>query len=162
MDRTDYEILKKLQNGLPVTREPFHELGRRLGLSEQEVLHRLRALHEQGIIRKFRARIDQRQVGLTANALVAWCVRPESKANTSRILAAAPGVTHCYERQPVPGRWAYTLYTVHHGKSRDRVLAEVADIARQAGLTEYLVLFSTEEFKRAAAVRIGENGRVYA
>ena len=29
-------------------------------------------LKRAGIIRKFRARIDQRKVGITANALVAW------------------------------------------------------------------------------------------
>jgi siroheme decarboxylase len=162
MDRTDYALLRKLQEGLPLVQEPFQELGRRLGLEEHEVLERLMALRAAGIIRKFRARIDQRQVGLTANALVAWCIPPEIKESTGRILASSPCVTHCYERQPVPGRWNYTLYTVHHGKSRDHVLDEVSSIAARAGISDYLVLFSTKEFKRSAAVRIGEHGGVPA
>jgi siroheme decarboxylase len=160
MDRTDYELLRQLQEGLPLVQEPFQELGRRLGLEEHEVLERLRALRAAGIIRRFRARIDQRQVGLTANALAAWCIPPEMKEIASRILASSPCVTHCYERQPVPGRWHYTLYTVHHGKSRDQVLDEVASIATRAGISDYLVLFSTREFKRSAAVRIGEHGGI--
>jgi siroheme decarboxylase len=162
MDKTDYELLRELQEGLPLVQEPFQELGRRLGLAEDEVLERLLALRAAGIIRKFRARIDQRRVGLTANALVAWCIPPEVKEITSRILASSPCVTHCYERKPVPGRWNYTVYTVHHGKSRDLVLQEISSIAGRAGISDYLVLFSTREFKRSAAVRLGEHGGIPA
>ena len=37
-----------------------------------QVIERIRHLKEAGVIRKFRARIDQRKVGISANALVAW------------------------------------------------------------------------------------------
>ena len=73
-------------------------------------------------------------------------------------LASYPSVTHCYERRPVAGRWDYSLYTVHHGFSRKEVEEEVRQIAEQTGLSRYLILFSTEEFKRVPNVRIRENG----
>ncbi len=155
MDTDDYRLLEELQSGLPLIREPFAELAQRLGMPESEILRRLRLLREEGIIRKFRARIDQRRTGFTANALVAWRTPEETRERAGLILAACPGVTHCYERQTVPGRWEYSLYTVHHGRSRDRVLAEVAELAGEAGLSDYLVLFSTQEFKRSSAGRIG-------
>jgi hypothetical protein len=75
------------------------------------------------------------------------------------LLASFPCVTHCYERLPVPGRWEYTVYTVHHGYSRDTVLAEIRTLAGNLGIHDYVVLFSTEEFKRVPNVRIRENGR---
>ena len=53
----------------------------------------------------------------------------------------------------------YSLYTVHHGRSREKVIEEVKKIADAAGLSDYLILFSTEEFKRVPHVRIKENGR---
>ena len=59
----------------------------------------------------------------------------------------------------MPGRWEYSLYTVHHGRSREAVGGEVNKIAEAAGLSDYLVLFSTEEFKRVPILRIKENGR---
>ena len=68
-------------------------------------------------------------------------------------------MTHCYERRPVPGRWEYTHYTVHHGYSKDQVLDEIRAIAEQTGLRDYLVLFSTREFKRVPNVRMQENVR---
>ena len=74
-------------------------------------------------------------------------------------LAAFPSVTHCYERRPVPGRWEYTLYTVHHGYSQNLVLDEIRAIAERTGYRDYLVLFSTREFKRVPNVRMQENGR---
>ncbi len=158
MDPTDLRLLRELEDGLPFVPAPFEEMGRRLGLSGDEVVERVRHLKEAGIIRKFRARIDQRKLGITANALVAWKATGARDADLGTRLAAFPSVTHCYERRPVPGRWEYTHYTVHHGRSRDRVLDEVRTVAEQTGSPDYLVLFSTREFKRRPNVRMRENG----
>lgn len=156
MDRIDRSLLLELENGLPFVSEPFDELGRRLNLSGREVLQRLQNLKENGIIRKFGARINQRQIGITANAVVAWEVPDPSCQDLYSRFASFPGVSHCYLRQPVPGRWNYTLYTVHHGRSRCDVLAQIKKLAETAGVSTYVVLFSTEEFKRIP-VRMGEN-----
>ena len=126
--------------------------------SGDEVVERIRHLKEAGIIRKFRARIDQRKVGITANALVAWKPTRAGDGDLGKLLAAFPSVTHCYERRPVPGRWEYTHYTVHHGYSQDQVLEDVRAVAEQIGCPDYLVLFSTREFKRVPNVRMRENG----
>jgi DNA-binding Lrp family transcriptional regulator len=155
MDKTDISLLRELERGLPLVPAPFAEIGMTLGLAEQDVMERVRHLKEAGIIRKFRARIDQRKLGITANALVAW--KPCGEGQGDR-LAAIPAVTHCYERRPVPGRWEYTHYTVHHGTSRDEVLGQVRAVAETVGCPDYTVLFSTREFKRVPNVRIGENG----
>jgi DNA-binding Lrp family transcriptional regulator len=132
-----------------------------MNLTGDEVVERIRHLKEAGIIRKFRARIDQRKVGITANALVAWKATGSGDSDRGELLAVFPPVTHCYERRPVPGRWEYTHYTVHHGYSREMVQNEVRAIAEQIGCpdSDYLILFSTREFKRVPNVRMRENGR---
>jgi siroheme decarboxylase len=158
LDQTDVYLLRELERGLPLVPAPFGEIGKQLGITEHEVLERIRHLKTEGVIRKFRARIDQRKLGITANALVAWKPAGAGSRETGNQLAAFPSVTHCYERRPVPGRWEYTHYTVHHGYSRDQVLDEVRAVAEQAGCPDYLVLFSTREFKRVPNVRMGENG----
>ncbi len=155
MDEQDLRLLRELQDGLPLVPEPFRHVAGRLGCTEEEVIARIRALMENGTIRKYRARINQRRAGITANALVAWHI-PAPVNGTGTILASFPGVTHCYEREPVKGIWDYNLYTVHHGRTRSGVLAEVAELARQAGTGDYRVLFSTGEFKRAPAALVPE------
>jgi DNA-binding Lrp family transcriptional regulator len=156
MDPTDVRLLRELEQGLPFVPSPFEEIGKRVGLSGDEVVERIRHLKEAGIIRKFRARIDQRKLGITANALVAW--KTTGDEELGKQLAEFPAVTHCYERRPVPGRWEYTHYTVHHGYSRDQVLDEVKTVAEKIGCPDYTVLFSTREFKRVPNVRMRENG----
>ncbi|MDD1706160.1 MAG: AsnC family transcriptional regulator [Methanoregulaceae archaeon] len=158
MDQRDREILATLEDGLPFVFEPFREIGKKLGLDGEEVLERVRGLKEAGIIRRFRARINQRQLGITANALVAWDCNGKPPGDIGSMLASHPCVTHCYERRPVPGRWDYSLYTVHHGFSRKEVEEEVRRLAEQTGLSRYLILFSDEEFKRVPNVRVRENG----
>jgi DNA-binding Lrp family transcriptional regulator len=158
MDAVDVHLLRELEHGLLFVAAPYEEIGKRLGLSEDEVLERIRHLKEAGIIRKFRARIDQRKVGITANALVAWKPKGPAENDLGNLLAAFSSVTHCYERRPVPGRWEYTNYTVHHGYSRDQVESEIRTIAEKIGCPEYVVLFSTREFKRVPNVRMRENG----
>ena len=158
LDPLDIVLLKELETGLPLVPEPFKAIGERMELSDSEVLERIRNLQNAGIIRKFRARINQRLVGISANALVAWKSREPENHDIGKLLATFPSVTHCYERSPVPGRWEYIWYTVHHGVSRDAVLSEVKNIADQIGVSEYIVLFSTEEFKRVPNVRIKEHG----
>ena len=158
MDRTDLDLLSELEHGLPLVNEPFKEVGKRLNLTGKEVLERIKNLRAEGIIRKFQARINQRQVGILANALVAWKQPGPPGSDIGSLLASFPCITHCYERLPVPGRWEYSVYTVHHGYSRDAVLAEIGDIANRVGVRDYVVLFSTEEFKRVPNVRIRENG----
>ncbi len=158
MDPLDREILAALEGGLPLVPEPFREIGKRLGLTGEEVLERVRYLHDSGIIRRFRARINQRQLGITANALVAWNGDGKPVRETGSLLASFPCVTHCYERKTVPGTWDYSLYTVHHGFSRAEVEEEIRRLAELAGLSRYLILFSTEEFKRVPNVRVRENG----
>jgi DNA-binding Lrp family transcriptional regulator len=158
MDPTDARLLRELERGLPFVPAPFDEIGKRLGLSGDDVVKRIGLLKRAGIIRKFRARIDQRKVGITANALVAWKPAGAGNDDLGKLLAEFPSVTHCYERRPVPGRWEFTYYTVHHGYSKDRVRDEVKAVAEKIGCPDYTVLFSTREFKRVPNVRLQENG----
>ncbi|HVP93615.1 MAG TPA: siroheme decarboxylase subunit beta [Methanoregulaceae archaeon] len=158
MDKIDLALLVELENGLPLVDQPFEEIGKGLNLNGNDVLQRIKNLHASGTIRKFQARINQRRVGIVANALVAWKHVDSLKGDMGPLLASFPCVTHCYERLPIPGRWEYTIYTVHHGYSRDEVLTEIRTLADHIGVHDYVVLFSTEEFKRVPNVRVRENG----
>ena len=63
MDEIDRNLLNAIQKEFPVASHPFREIGKRLGLSEKEVIVRLRALKEDGIIRRVGAVIDPRSLG---------------------------------------------------------------------------------------------------
>jgi DNA-binding Lrp family transcriptional regulator len=153
MDTGDLLLLNRLEEGLPLVPNPYAEIASNLGVSEDEVLGRISALRREGIIRRIRARINQRSIGICANALVAWKISDEESDRAGVSLSAFPGVTHCYRRARVPGRWEYSIYTVHHGRTRKEVSKEVMRISEITGYSEYLILFSMEEYKRVPHTR---------
>jgi DNA-binding Lrp family transcriptional regulator len=156
IDPTDQAFLRVLQQGLPLTEDPYGEMAKTLGIERDEILSRIRALLDRGVIRRFGARINQRSLGITVNAMVAWKVPPQRVEEVGRIMAAHPEVTHCYERRTVPQRWEYNLYTVLHGYDADTVARYISELVTMTGVSERIVLYSTEEYKRTPAGRISE------
>lgn len=147
MMTTDHEILRMIQDGVPVTREPFKEAADKLGLTQEELVERVKAMNENGLIRRFSANINQRKLGITANAVVVWNI-PEEKMETAVPVFLERGeISHIYERRVYPGRWEYNLYTVVHDYDRESVERFAKKIADEIGVDDYQVLFSKRRFK---------------
>jgi len=162
IDAINRSLIRRLEEGVPLISEPFDDVETQLHISNMEVLERIQRLKEAGIIRKIRARINQRPMGITANAVAASEVPGTICTEHYACFASFPGVSHCYLRQSVPGRCDYTFYTVHHGRSRKGVLLQIRKFADITGAGNYVVLFSTEEFKRVHAARMKEDRSVPA
>jgi DNA-binding Lrp family transcriptional regulator len=156
MDQNDKNLLIELEAGLAYVHNPYAVIGGRIGMSEAEVITRIENLKKMRVIRRFRARINQRRLGIVANALVGWNIGSRDADMVGQQLASMSGVTHCYCRSTCPGKWEYRLYTVHHGWSHEQVLREIDSIAQKSALNDYVVLFSTEEYKRTPHVRLGK------
>lgn len=150
MDQTDLLLLKAAQDGLSLTDRPYQTWGEVLGIPEEEVIDRLRALEREGVIRRFAATIGHRALGIVANAMIAWIVPPESVIATGELFAAADEVTHCYERTTATD-WPYNLYTMVHSRSREDCLRIADQLSRQSGISDYRVLFSEREYKKISA-----------
>jgi len=150
MDQTDLLLLKVAQDGLSLTDRPYQTWGKVLGISEEEVIDRLRALEKEGVIRRFAATIGHRALGIMANAMIAWIVPPERVVATGELFAAADEVTHCYERTTATD-WPYNLYTMVHSRSREDCLRIALQLSRQSGIRDYSVLFSEREYKKISA-----------
>lgn len=129
--------------------EPYREIAEELGISEAEVISRLRSLLSLGVIRRLAVRVDHRKAGILVNAMVAWRVPPGGVVEVAEVMARSAEVTHCYERTPIPGRWDYNLYIVLHGRRREEIDRSVDHLSRTTGITDYAVLISTRELKRA-------------
>jgi DNA-binding Lrp family transcriptional regulator len=154
MDSTDRELLRAVQDGIPLEKEPFASVAERLDITQDEVIARLRALLLSGVIRRFGARIDHRRAGITVNAMVAWAVPEDCIRTVGEMMGAYPEVTHCYERCTVPGRWEYNLFTMLHASDEETIDRHLRCLSALTGIEEYVVLISTREFKRAPVARI--------
>jgi DNA-binding Lrp family transcriptional regulator len=105
-------------------------------------------LEAAGIMRRFSAVLRHRRVGYTANGMACWIVPEPQMEEIGQLAAGYTQVSHCYQRMAYPPHWPYTLFTMIHGQTKDEVEAVVAQIARETGIQNYQVLYSTREFKK--------------
>ncbi|MFC1873572.1 Lrp/AsnC family transcriptional regulator, partial [Chloroflexota bacterium] len=85
MNSLNQKLLGMLQNGFPLTLEPFADLGKTLVLSENEVITRIQQFKDDGVIRQISAVSDARSLGYLTT-LVAMRVPEERLEWCSRIL----------------------------------------------------------------------------
>lgn len=147
MDDNDTQLLKSIQDGIPITPRPFKEIADRLGLSEEQVIARIGQLHQDGVIRRFGASVGHRAIGFTANAMCTWNVPDNRVEDVGAIMSGFSEVTHCYER-PRRNGWPYNLFTMVHAYTRDECRKVAKQISSATGIEDYNILFSEKEFKK--------------
>jgi len=152
-DPEDRRLLAAIEDGLPLSSRPFAAIGRNLGWSEAAVLSRLDRLVEAGIVSRLGCIVRHRALGFTANAMVAWDVADERVDSVGARVARHPNVTLCYRRTRQRPVWPYNLFAMIHGRARDGVQQNIAEISTDAGLTdtEPAILFSRRCFKQRGA-----------
>lgn len=150
---TDRQILAGIEDGLPLVPRPYRDLAARLGISEEELIARLRALLDQGIIKRLGLIVRHHELGYAANAMVVWDVPDEAVGAIGRGMSALPFVTLCYRRERRPPTWPYNLFCMIHGRDRPTVLGQLAELRTLLDLGEmpYDVLFSLRRFKQGPA-----------
>lgn len=147
MDEIDIKLLKLTQDGIPLSHSPFAEVAKELGLSEEEVVSRLKNLQKEGKIRRFGASIGHRLIGITANAMCVWNVPDERVEEVGHIMAEFTEVSHCYQRPRFPD-WPYNLFTMVHSYTEKECEEVAARISEATGIKDYALLFSEREFKK--------------
>ena len=104
MDDLDQHLLNEMQDKFPLVREPFAVLAERTHTSEGDVIARLQAMRESGVLRQVSPIFDTKALGY-ATSLVAMRV-PEAKLKqAAKIVNAHPGVSHNYRRTHEFNMW---------------------------------------------------------
>jgi len=141
LDDLDRAILNEIQSHFPIVARPYAEMGRRVGASEEEVLARVLAMTEAGVIRRLGANFTSRKLGYTST-LCAARVAPESLDHFAAVVNHYPGVTHNYLR-----RHRYNVWFTLIAESEERLEQILAEISGTSGVTEILSLPAQEIFK---------------
>lgn len=156
MDEIDRSLIVATQGGLPLVARPYHAIGETLGLAADEVMRRLQALLDAGIIRRIGAVPNHYAIGWTANGMTVWDVADEQVDALGALVGALPFVTHCYRRPRALPAWPYNLFAMVHGSSRDECAEKAAEIRRLLGAACQAndILYSTRILKKTG-LRIG-------
>jgi len=121
-------------------------LRRHKDFDETEVVNIIDRLKRQGIIRKFVAILRHQQAGYEKNAMVVWAVPKSACEATGHLFASFKEITHCYERTP-PFEGRYNIFTMIHFR-KDKPDEFIQQLALLAGIADFKVLLSIEEFKK--------------
>ncbi len=150
LSEQDYRLISVIQDGLPLVSHPYAELGKKLGMGEEEVIQCLERMQREGIVSRFGVVVRHRELGYRANAMVVWDVPDGQVEEVGRALGAQPWVTLCYQRARHLPQWPYNLYCMVHGRRRDEVREMVRRMAVELGLTGIprRLLFSVRRFKQ--------------
>jgi len=149
LDDVERRIIHHLQGDLPLTSRPFAVIASRVGISEEELLERIRLQKERGVLRRFGANLDPQLAGFRANAMVAWRVPADKVDEIGPLMATFREVSHCYQRR-VHGKWKYNLFTVIHGKNKKDCQGIVRRIAENTGIRDYVLLLTLKEYKKTS------------
>jgi len=153
LSEQDYRLIAEIQDGLPLSSRPYTEIGERLGLSEQQVIERIGALQQSGIIKRMGIVVRHHELGYTANAMVVWDVPDDQVDAVGEKLGSQPCVTLCYQRPRKLPEWPYNLFCMIHGQQRERVIDHINRIVESQGLAQipHKILFSGKRFKQRGA-----------
>ena len=158
LDATDRRILKATASGLPLTPNPFEEVARWLFLPENEVIARMQAMQEDGVIRRVALAPNHYALGLAANGMSVWDLDDARAEELGAQVGALPFVSHCYLRPRALPDWPYNLFAMLHGQTREEVEAKRAEVAALLGAAcrSHDILYSTRILKKSGMRLAGE------
>ena len=140
LDATDLRLLDASQGEFPLVSRPFAELGERVGLSEDEVLSRMRRLLDEGGLSRFGPILRSENIG-GDRTLAAMKVPPKRFEEVAAIVNGHESVSHNYERDH-----EFNMWFVISSEDESDIEKVIGEIERATGLT-VINLPSLEEYK---------------
>lgn len=151
MDDLDRRLLRELQHHFSIVAQPYAQLAERLGTSEEDIISRVQALKEGGLIRKIGPVFEPGRLG-AVSALVAMKVARDRIEAVAEAASAYPEVTHNYEREGEVNLW-FTIIA----RDRARLEQVFGDIAAAPGVEQAHLLPAERRFKIHVEFDPGDN-----
>ena len=141
MDADDRRLLNRIQSDFPVTAQPYRTIGQELGMSEAEVLERVRRLKADGLIRRIGGNFSPEKLGFVST-LCAARVPADEVDRFAAFVNRYPGVTHNYLREN-----SFNVWFTFIAPSMAEIEANLAAIRDATGVDAIMNLPATRVFK---------------
>jgi DNA-binding Lrp family transcriptional regulator len=130
-----------IQTNFPIVAEPYRELGEALGITEGEVIARIKAMVDDGLIRRLGGIFDSRKLGYSG-ALCAMRVPEDVIDKVAAVVNSFPGITHNYLRDHSFNMWFTVL-----AQSKENLDDILNQIRKRTGIQEIIHLPAENIFK---------------
>ena len=143
----EIEMVRQLQEPFPLTDEPYQKIAAELGITEGQVLERMKALVKKGCLKKIGSFLKPAATVPEARTLVVWQI-PEEKLERIGPEIAEFGEVLYADRRPAHPEFPYSLHTM----IRSETAAELETVTRRMqdriGKWPHRVLVTTRELKK--------------
>ncbi|MBG6166302.1 DNA-binding Lrp family transcriptional regulator [Labrenzia sp. EL_195] len=139
LSKLDRQLINRLQDDLPLVSNPFATIGDDLGLSEQDIVDKVRQLRDDGFLTRFGPFFDAEALG-GSFCLCAMSVPEDRFEDVLTKVNAHAEVAHNYERDHRLNMW-FVLAT----ESRGDIMRTAKEIEHDTGL-EVLLFPKKREF----------------
>ncbi len=141
LDATDKIIINRIQSDFPIDARPYRVIANELGLEEELIINRVKAMKEQGIIRRMGGNFVPHKVGFVSTLCAAKV--PEDKIDDfAAVVNRYTGVTHNYVREN-----EFNIWFTFIAESREEISENLAQISKETGVDTILNLPATRVFK---------------
>ncbi|MCI4456427.1 MAG: Lrp/AsnC family transcriptional regulator [Sulfolobus sp.] len=142
LNELDKRLLMELQYSFPLDPEPFKIVGQRLGISESDVISRVKALIDAGVIKRVGMYVSFRAKGMDS-ALVAASIHPANLEKFRKIALNIKEITHNYIRiHP-----KYNVWYVIKAENREKLTKWIDDLMKEVNAEDYVILYSERTVK---------------
>jgi len=150
LDCINRQIITATQSGLPLVSRPYDVIAERIGIDASDVIRRMEAMQDNGIIRRIAAVPNHYALGYKGNGMSVWDVPSELVNELGEQVGALDFVSHCYHRPRFLPEWPYNLFAMVHAHNRNEALLLVEKIAEVLGEYDrgHDVLFSKRILKK--------------
>ena len=141
IDDINRAILNRVQSDFPLTPRPYRTVAEDLGLSEDDVLNRLKGLKKEGFIRRIGGNFVPEKLGFISTLCAARV--PEDKIDLfAATVNRYPGVTHNYQRNN-----EFNIWFTFIAPSMDEIHENIDRIRLETGINDIINLPATKVFK---------------
>jgi DNA-binding Lrp family transcriptional regulator len=131
LEPLERDLLNLIQEEFPLSERPFLEIGKKLGISEEEAFSRVKSLKKRGYIRRIGPVLERKKLKLTS-FLCGVHVDEKSIEEVAKEINKHKGVTHNYEREGSPNIW----FTIT-GENEEEIENFLQNIERRFNLKIY-------------------------
>ncbi|MGD9732289.1 MAG: Lrp/AsnC family transcriptional regulator [Desulfamplus sp.] len=148
IDKTDKKIINRIQTFFPIDSYPYKIIAKEIGISEDELISRIKKLKQDGVIRRIGGNFGPYKLGFFST-LCAASVPDNALDLFIKVVNEYSGVTHNYMRSH-----RYNIWFTFIAESMEIIENNLKKISEQTGVDDILNLPATDVFKISANFKV--------
>ena len=148
LDDTNKKILNSIQLDFPIDPRPFKKIAEKLDLTEEELLHRIKTMKDEMLIRRIGGNFSPDRLGYHST-LCAAMVEADKIDLFTQTVNTYSGVTHNYRRDHT-----FNIWFTFIAPSIDIIKKSLEEISVKTGVKTILNLPATRVFKISANFKV--------